>query len=333
MLKKENPTFLLLRDCHNVFLVVETYYVKGKYMTEVCRVKSLSFQQWFWAIRPKTLTTAIVPFLVGTFLAMAQGHTIQWTLLVFSWLSALCIQIGTNITNDAYDYKKGTDNAAVLGPQRATREGLLSGTLTFRSVLNVGLGFFVAALFFGLPLMSHGGLPVVLILTFSVLSGFLYTGGPYPLAYHGLGDVFVMLFYGIVATNAAYWLQVGKIEWDSLLLSLQIGCLCTSMIGINNLRDVFDDAKTNKRTLPVRYGVLFGKIEITALLLLPLLLNLLWPWSLACWLPLLSAPFALKILNGIWTQEPSREYNHFLALSGANMLIFCTFQVIGFALA
>lgn len=292
---------------------------------------NITIKEWFIAAsRPKTLATAIIPFLTGTFLVKAQGKPIEWTLLFFCWLSAICIQIATNITNDAYDFKRGTDHEGVLGPQRATRAGMLAGTLSFNQVLMVGIGFFGAALLFGIPLMLHGGWIVAAVLICSVLAGFLYTGGPYPLAYHGLGDLFVMLFYGGVATNSAYWLQTGEITAYSLLLSLQVGCLCTSMIAINNLRDVVDDARSSKRTLPVRFGVLFGKGEIAVLLIMPLILNLFWPWTVAAWLPLLSAPLAFAIIRKVVATEPSREYNKYLPMAGANMLAFCILLVIGF---
>lgn len=289
-------------------------------------------KEWFWAARPKTLSTAVVPFLSGTFLAFAEGAAIEWLLMIFAWLSAICIQIGTNFTNDAYDFRRGADHANVLGPQRFTRAGMLSGMLSFNQVRTAGVCCFAAAFFFGSPLIYHGGGVVFVILLLSVLSGFLYTGGPYPLAYHGLGDVFVFLFYGGIATNAAYWLQTGTISLHSILLSLQIGCLCTSMIAINNLRDVYDDAKAAKNTLPVRFGVLFGKAEVAAMLFLPLLTNLLWPWALVVWIPFVSAPLALIISTNIWRGEPSDAYNKYLALSGVNMMLFCLLQVAGLIL-
>lgn len=296
------------------------------------RATRFSFIDWFVAARPKTLTTALVPFLAGTFLAFADRFTIAWSLMAFACLSAICIQIGTNFMNDAYDFKRGADRGGVLGPERASRAGLLSGQLTFRHVWLVGALFFSGAVFFAIPLFLHGGPPVILIIALSILAGFLYTGGPFPLAYHGLGDLFVLLFYGGVATNAAYWLQSGEINARSALLSVQVGCLCTSMIAINNLRDVEEDAKASKNTLPVRFGILFGKLEIMAMLAIPLVLNLFWPWQLAAWLPWLSAPIAIAICMRIWKLAPSNEYNGLLAISGANMLFFCLLLMAGFAL-
>lgn len=293
--------------------------------------RRFSLKEWFWAARPKTLPTAIVPFLAGTFLAFARGYQIDWSLMIWAWLSAVCIQVGTNITNDAYDFKRGGDLHTVLGPQRATRAGLLSGRLTFDQVLRVGLVFFAAVLLFGIPLMIHGGWTVAAVLVLSIIAGFLYTGGPYPLAYHGLGDLFVIVFYGFVATGAAYWLQSGVLDRWSLLLSIQIGCLCTTMIAINNLRDVHNDSLAYKRTLPVRFGVLFGRLEITLMAALPIATNFLWPWASVKWLPLLASPLAARIAYKIWTHEPSSAYNEFLALSGLYMLAFCFLQAIGFA--
>lgn len=296
-------------------------------------LQKFTVREWFWAVRPKTLTTAIIPFLAGTCLAFAMNNRIDWGLMVSAWLSAICIQIGTNFVNDAYDFRRGADSSASLGPQRATRAGLLNGTLSFRQVLLVGLSVFATALFFGIPLVFHGGWIVAVILILSVLAGFLYTGGAYPLAYHGLGDLFVFLFYGGVATNAAYWLQTGYLDRFSLLTSIQVGCLCTSMIAINNLRDVHEDRRCEKNTLPVRFGIHFGKIEITLCLMTPLVLSFFFPWMGVRWMPLLSVPFAAFVIFNVWKHPPSFLYNNLLALSGANMLLFSILQALGFLFA
>lgn len=300
---------------------------------EVIQNKQCSLNDWFWAIRPKTLSTAIIPFLAGTMLAFAQGFEILWELMVFAWLSAICIQIGTNITNDAYDYRGEADKGSILGPKRATRKGLLDGSLTFKQVRFAGCCFFILALVFGIPLMLHGGWSVFFILILSALAGYCYTGGPFPLAYHGLGDLFVMVFYGMIATNAAYWLQTGRLSGLSFIIAFQIGCLCTSMIAVNNLRDVFTDVKSNKKTLPVRFGVLFGRIEITIMLLLPLAVNLFLPWNPVNWLPFLTLPLSSMIIRNVWMEEPSQKYNSYLGMSGVNMLIFVSLQTFGFILA
>jgi 1,4-dihydroxy-2-naphthoate octaprenyltransferase len=297
---------------------------------EALHSSHFTWKEWLMAVRPKTLATAIIPFLSGTFLAYALGYSIDWLLLCFCWLSAICIQVGTNFTNDAYDFKRGTDKKGVLGPERPTRAALLSGRLKFRDVANAGLVCFAGALAFGVPLIAQGGWVVAVVLTLSAIAGWLYTAGPFPLAYHGLGDIFVIIFYGMVATNAAYWLQTGELTGQSFMLAAQIGCLCTSMIAINNLRDVFEDAISIKRTLPVRFGILFGKWEIAFMLVMPLMINCFWPWTLTAWLPWLSAPMAISIIIKVVTHAPSKDYNRFLALSGANMLVFCFLQTIGF---
>lgn len=294
-------------------------------------LKKYSLKDWFLAARPKTLSTAIVPFLGGTLLALASGYPIQWSLLLFAWASAVCIQIGTNFINDAYDFSRGADTKVVLGPQRATRSGLLSGGLSFRFVASLGWAFYLLALIFGIPLIEESGWAVFFVLVLSLLAGFLYTGGSYPLAYHGLGDIFVFLFYGIVSTNAAYWMQTERIDASSILLAAQIGCLCTSMIAINNLRDVQEDKKAAKKTLAVQFGVVFGRIEIICLLALPFLLNFLWPWNAVVWLPFCSFPLAFRNMYNVCVNEPGEKYNAFLALSGVNMLAFCCLQGIGFA--
>lgn len=162
--------------------------------------------------------------------------------------------------------------------------------------------------------------------------GYLYTGGPKPLAYIGLGEVFVFIFYGLVAVNAVFYLQTGFCNLHSIVAGAQIGLLSTNVLSLNNLRDIFQDEKANKRTLPVRFGVLFGRMEITLLMLIAFAVNLFW-WSqsyyAAAILPTLSLPLAFIILRGIWNHEPGKIYNEFFAFSGLLHLAFGLFLSIG----
>lgn len=278
-------------------------------------------QAWILATRPKTLTASLVPVLVGTLLARDAVTQIDWGIALFALLAAFCIQIATNFTNDALDFKKGADTEKRLGPMRVTQSGLLP----MQQVLWVGFAAFGAALLFGIPLMIQGGWPIVLLLVISVLFSYLYTGGPYPLAYYGLGDLFVLLFYGLASTTAVYYLQTGTVEMIALLAGLQIGMLATVMIAINNLRDIEGDASVNKRTLAVRLGQKYAKWEITALIILPFLLNIGWLWmgyELAALLPLLTLPLAVKLTRSVLQTAPSRLYNTFLAWAALLHLAF-----------
>lgn len=287
------------------------------------------FSAWISATRPKTLTNSLAPFVSGFALAYAHGASLDWFLLLSAIATAICIQIATNLINDAFDVKRGTDDQNRLGPQRVLQKGLS----TPQEVFSVGLMFFALAWLCALPLIFHGGILIVAILTLSMLCGYAYTGGPFPLAYNGLGDLFVIIFYGWVGTMASYWLQVGSLNFESLLLGTQIGLLSTSMLAINNLRDIRGDAKSQKRTLPVRFGAFFGRLEISICILLPFALNFLWlatDFHFAAALPWIAFSLALPLVAKIWKTEPSKAYNEFLAMSGILQISFSLLISCGF---
>lgn len=284
---------------------------------------------WFQAMRPKTLTASLVPFSVGAALAYATGASMNWGLYFFALISALFIQVATNLINDAFDVAKGTDDQDRLGPRRVLHHGMATGS----QVYALGILCFLAAFLFGIPLIMHGGTYIALILLLSMLSGYLYTGGPMPLAYMGLGDLFVVIFYGWVATMAGFWLQAGYINMQSFLLGTQVGLLCTLLIALNNLRDVNTDAKSNKKTLAVRFGQTFVKAEITFLAIVPFLLNFLWlyrGYHFVAGLPFLTLPIACLLIVKVWKTYPSKAYNGFLALAAVIHLAFGFLMVIGF---
>lgn len=280
-------------------------------------------QNWFLAMRPKTLTTSFIPVLAAT--ALAATHSpIKWHLTIFAWLSAFAIQIGTNLINDALDFKKGADTASRIGPKRVTQSGLIS----LKSVLMGGLFAFLLALLFGIPLMIQGGMPITALLFLSVLCGYLYTGGPFPLAYTGLADLFVVLFFGLASTGAVYFLQTGHLHWQVVLAGMQIGLLATVVIAINNLRDAKEDAKVRKKTLAVRFGTLFARYEIAVTALLPFALNLFWLYFgfvEAAILPFLALPLAITVVYKIWNHEPGPQYNQYFAYSA---LLHFTFGIL-----
>lgn len=231
-----------------------------------------SVRSWVLAARPKTLTVAIIPILVGTFLAKASAVSIDWSLMWFGMASAIFITIGTNLNNDALDFKKGTDTADRLGPKRATQSGLLSAD----QVLAGGWICYALAFAAAIPLIVKGGIILLLLMVVSITCGYLYTGGPMPLSYCGIADLFVLIFYGFVSICSMYYLQTGFVNLSSILAGLQIGLLAMLLLSLNNLRDYEGDAKANKKTLAVRFGVEFGKWQITALILTTFFLNPLW---------------------------------------------------------
>ena len=281
------------------------------------------------AFRPKTLTAALVPCISASLLAKGFGSEFHGTYLIWAMLSATCIQIGTNLVNDALDFKKGADNEERIGPQRITQAGVLS----HQKVLILGTLFFILAIVFGVPLVMRGGWPLVVIGLFSVALGYGYTAGPLSLAYLGLGDLFVILFFGLIAVGGMYFVQTLTWSTEALVLGLQIGFLATVLIAINNLRDREGDSKVGKKTMAVRLGVKFSKYEITFLCLAPFCLNIYWMieghWP-AGMLPWFVFPLALKLVKNIWKTEPGREYNSFLGQAAGLHLLFGLILGLGF---
>lgn len=284
---------------------------------------------WMMAIRPKTLTAAVVPVCVGTMLARADRGTVNLLLFLCALLFACFIQIGTNLINDALDFKKGSDTSQRLGPVRVTQAGLL----TIEQVFAWGIACLMIAMILGIPLIIQGGWILAVILSLSAVSAYLYTGGPMPLAYCGLGDLFVLIFFGFVATVSVYFLQTGFLDRGSFLAAAQIGSLAVVMLAVNNLRDIKEDTRANKRTLPVRFGKQFARIEITLLILLPFFLSFLWfaqGYAGAAYLPWIVLPAATFIIKGVWSTEPGKIYNHFLGYAALLHLFFGLLLSLGF---
>lgn len=289
----------------------------------VTALKMSKWQAWLLATRPKTLTASIIPVAAAT--TLSDGSL--W-IAFFALLTAICIQIGANLFNDVLDFKKGADTVHRIGPMRVTQSGLLSES----EVLFGGIIFFLMSLLFGIPLIIQGGWPIVLLLIASLICGYLYTGGPFPLAYCGLGELFVLLFYGFASTAAVYYLNTGYVDATAILAGAQIGLLATAIIAMNNFRDHQQDAQAQKMTLAVRFGITFARVEVTLLVLLPFFLNLLWleyDRELAAFLPLLSLPLASTILYNIWTTKPGPIYNQFFAQTALLHLVFGLLLTVG----
>jgi 1,4-dihydroxy-2-naphthoate octaprenyltransferase len=279
------------------------------------------FTHWLMAFRPKTLTACLVPIIVSTALVKALHLPVDSEVVVLALVASFFIQIGTNLVNDAVDFKKGADNEKRIGPQRVTQ----SGIFTYRQVMMMAGLFFLGALACGVPLVMKGGLPILVIGILSLLMGYGYTMGPVPLSYFGLGDLFVILFFGIIAVMGVFFLHTQMWTLQSLWLGLQIGFHATVLIAINNLRDVEGDREVNKKTLAVRFGKSFGRYEIGFLALAPFMMNLYW-WSVefsgAALLPLLALPLAIIVIKNVFKTEPSAVYNKFLGQSALLHLAF-----------
>jgi 1,4-dihydroxy-2-naphthoate octaprenyltransferase len=213
-------------------------------------------QIWIMAARPKTLWASIAPVLIGTAMAYDKVY-INIPAMIVTFVSAVLIQVATNYANDYFDFMKGTDKEDRIGPTRVTQAGLISP----RSIKRAYISVFSMAFIFGLYLVWIAGWPVLIIGTLSILFGILYTAGPFPLGYNGLGDIFVFIFFGPLAVGGTYYIQTLDINWIVLVSGLAPGLLSTAILTVNNLRDIRTDKKCGKRTLAVRYGETFSRME------------------------------------------------------------------------
>lgn len=282
---------------------------------------------WFLATRPRTLVAGVVPVAVGSALAFRDG-AFAWLPALAALAGALFIQIGTNLVNDYFDFKRGADTVDRLGPPRATQQGWLSPRAVFTGALTCfGLAFAV-----GLYLVAVAGWPLVLIGLTSLAAGYAYTGGPFPLAYNGLGDVFVLVFFGFVAVGGTYFVQAQAVSPTALIAALPVGLLGVALLAVNNTRDVKTDAAAGKRTLVVRLGTGFGKAEYVACVAISALVPLaLWragattAFVMLSWLAL---PLAGPPLKTLFTQTGS-ALNVALAGTARLQLIFGVLFAVG----
>jgi 1,4-dihydroxy-2-naphthoate polyprenyltransferase len=274
---------------------------------------------WLLAARPKTLTAALAPVAVGTGLAFGAGSG-RWLLALAALLGALLIQVGTNLTNDYYDFRKGADTEERLGPVRVTQAGLVAP----RAVLAAAGVCFGAAATVGLFLVAAGGWPVVAIGLLSILAGWAYTGGPAPLGYLGLGEVFVLLFFGFAAVGGTVWVQALCLPAATWLSALSVGCTGVLLIVVNNLRDVETDGRAGKHTLAARFGVGFARAEYACVLavafLAPVAAWALGQTGVSALLSLAALPLAVSPLRLV-LRERGAALNRALAGSARLQLV------------
>jgi 1,4-dihydroxy-2-naphthoate octaprenyltransferase len=288
-----------------------------------------SLKPWLLAARPKTLGAAIAPVLVGSVLGWKLGGQFCLWLALATLGSCTCLQIATNLFNDAVDGMKGGDTGERLGPVRITASGMMPA----KTVMKAAACVLSLAALLAVPLLIYRGWPIVVIGIPSLWFCYGYTGGPVPLAYRGLGELFVVLFFGLVAVAGSAFVQSGHWHFEAVVAGLQIGMLSTVLIAINNLRDIAEDTKTGKRTLAVRFGKRFARQEILWLHLglLPLCLYWLFKgWDIGAVLQMLSVIFVGgRVYGGIARHEPSQIFNRYLSLAGANLLLFTALFILG----
>ena len=279
------------------------------------------------AARPQTLAAAFVPVLVGGSLAARHG-SLNWSVTLVALLCAFLIQIGTNFANDYFDFVKGADTDQRVGFKRATAEGFVSPqTMLAATIITMSLAFIC-----GLYLVWHAGWIVLIIGVLCLICGILYTGGPYPLGYNGLGDLFVFLFFGIVAVTTTYYVNALTWSYQSFWASLAVGALSTNILVVNNLRDVEQDGPAGKNTLGVIFGenVLRWEYAIMLALAFAILPHFYYRYTydLMIFLPLISLPFVYALLKQIW-QAPKSQLNPTLERTAQFMTLFCILFSLG----
>lgn len=289
-----------------------------------------SLGAWVLAARPATLTAALAPVAVGTACAFAEGAFRLGPGLA-SIAGALLLQIGANFANDVYDFEKGADTAERLGPTRAVQAGLIAPSAIKRGMAIV----FGLSLLVGVYLTLTAGPVIVIIGLASIAAAILYTGGPYPLGYLGLGDLFVFAFFGLVAVCGTAFVHTLSLSPLSLLASLPMGALSTAILVVNNLRDRETDARVGKRTLAVRFGRRGALVEYGLLLLLayavPPGLVFLGGFGPEALLPLVTFPVAFRLMRRVRAGQ-GRELNPLLGATARLLLLFAILFALGIAL-
>jgi 1,4-dihydroxy-2-naphthoate polyprenyltransferase len=284
------------------------------------------------AARPRTLPAAIAPVLVGTAAADVAADDIRWGAFIAALAGSILIQIGTNLANDYSDAKRGADTAERLGPVRVTSSGLVAP----RRVLYATWIAFAAAIGVGIYLATVAGWEILIVGAVSIAAGVLYTGGPRPYGYAGLGELFVFLFFGLVAVNGSYYVQLEELDWLPFLLSIPVGFLATAILVVNNVRDLATDARAGKRTLAVRLGrerarLLYAALVGGAFALLPIGLWL-GDGPAEALLGLLAAPLALGPVRAVFSRIDGPALNGALAATGMLLAAFSVLVALGLVL-
>ena len=282
------------------------------------------------ASRPKTLPAAFAPVFVGSSIAINE-NSFKFLNAFIALVCSILIQVGTNYVNDLYDFLAGTDTKERIGPMRA----LASGLITVREMKMAIYFTFSVVFFLGLYLVYDSSYWILLVGILSILAGIAYTAGPYPLAYHALGDLFVFLFFGLVGTMGSYYIQSNNLNWLSLFSAIPVGLLITNILVINNYRDIDEDKLNNKITLAVKIGRTASKIQyiisifISYASLLVIYFYLLKKYSVL--MPFVLIPVAIVLIKMVLTTQ-GKKLNKTLALTAGFSAIFSLLLAIGIAI-
>lgn len=292
------------------------------------RVEPGSLSAFLLAARPRTLTAAVSPVLVGGSIAW-NDDTFALLPFLAALVGAVWIQVGTNVANDLYDYVRGTDTSSRLGPPRAAQSGLLT---TAQLRLTMIVSFSLAALC-GVYLVVRAGWPIAIAGVLAIASGIAYTAGPLPLAYVGIGDLFVFIFFGLVAVCGTYYVQAGVLSLEAVLASVPVGLLTTAILVVNDVRDIESDTRAGKRTLAIRFGRKFGLAEYASLMILSYCWLFLLAYFAGNWwllLPWLNFPWVLSLIRYFFRTEPGPRLNLLLARTAQHLLLYSVLLSFGF---
>jgi 1,4-dihydroxy-2-naphthoate polyprenyltransferase len=291
----------------------------------------MSLSAWIMAARPRTLSLSTTPVAVGAALAWAAEKQLHWPAVVAAFISSIFIQLGTNLHNDAADSRRGGDGPDRVGPLRATASGLLDGAAVNRGACVC----FAAAALMGIYLIWAGGWPILLLGVASILAAWAYTGGPVPIAYTPLGELFVVAFFGLGAVCGTYWLCVDKLAPVSIEAGVAIGLLTAAVLLVNNHRDAKADARIGRKTLAIRAGPMVTRWIYAALMLVPFVL--LVPIGQALprthvWATLIALPPAGMLTRKFAREPPGRGFNRILVQTVQIQALFCLLLTLGLVL-
>ncbi|MFC1553256.1 1,4-dihydroxy-2-naphthoate polyprenyltransferase [candidate division KSB1 bacterium] len=283
---------------------------------------------WILAARPKTLWAGVSPVIIGSSMAY-YDDSFHLLSAFFTLIGALLIQIGTNLANDYYDFKQGADSGERLGPERMTQKGLVKPETMKRAFILT----FTLAVICGSYLIYRGGYPILLIGILSILFGILYTGGPFPLGYNGLGDIFVLIFFGPVAVGGTYYVQSLEINNIVLIAGLSPGLISVAILTVNNLRDINTDRDAGKRSLAVRYGAEFARsqylISIVFACVMPVGLVIITDKHYFSMIAVLTLLVAIPSFRTVLKKREGKILNKVLADTGKILLIYGILFSIG----
>jgi 1,4-dihydroxy-2-naphthoate polyprenyltransferase len=291
----------------------------------------MNLSAWIMAARPRTLSLSTTPVLVGAALAWAVQRGLHWPAFATALLGSMFIQIGTNLHNDAADSERGGDGPDRVGPPRVTASGLLDAS----AVRRVALTCFALAALMGLYLVMVGGWPILLLGLLSILSGWAYTGGPFPVAYTPLGELFVVTFFGLGAVCGTYWLCAGELGWTAVEAGLALGLLTAAVLLVNNHRDAEADARVGRWTLAIAAGPTVTIWIYAALMLVPFVLLLPIGRALPhghAWPALFALPPALALIYRFIRVPRGRQFNRVLVQTVQVQFLFSLLLALGLVL-